>query len=215
MNYADLRTQFTGKDFDVKDADANPFIQFDIWFNDMLELNEPDSNAVLLSTSTKEGRPSSRVVLLKAVDSTGFVFYTNYSGRKSKELEENPYASMLFFFKSLHRQVRIEGKIEKVSREESLEYFHSRPRDSQIAAWASQQSSKIESRKVLEENFERLSKEFEGKEIPLPDFWGGFRLVPEYFEFWQGQENRMHDRVAYEKAKAVNNNQWLRSRLSP
>jgi len=211
MNYADLRTQFHGKGLDVKDADKNPFIQFDVWFKEMMELNLPDTNAFLLSTSTKEGRPSSRVVLLKAVDSTGFVFFTNYGGRKSKELDENPFASMLFFFKELHRQVRIEGRIEKVLREESLEYFHSRPRESQLAAWASQQSSKIENRDELEENFKKYSEMYEGKEIPLPDFWGGFRLVPDYFEFWQGQENRMHDRVAYEK----NGTEWLRSRLSP
>ncbi len=211
MKYADLRTQFHGNGLDVKDTDENPFIQFDIWFKEMMELKLPDTNAFLLSTSTKEGKPSSRVVLLKAVDSRGFSFYTNYGGRKSKELEINPYASMLFFFKELHRQVRIEGRIEKVSREESLEYFHSRPRESQIAAWASQQSSKIKDRAELEKNFEKYSEMYKDKEIPLPDFWGGFRLIPDYFEFWQGQENRLHDRVSYEK----NGAEWHRSRLSP
>ena len=211
MNYADLREQYKGKDFDVRDADTNPFLQFDTWFKEMMDLNVPDSNAVTVSTCSKEGRPSSRVVLLKGIDSTGFIFFTNYNGRKSRELDENPNASMLFFFKELHRQVRIEGRIEKVSREESLTYFHSRPRDSQLAAWASQQSSKIESRKELEEKFEKLNEEFKDKEIPLPEFWGGFRLVPDYFEFWQGRENRLHDRVAYE----IINNEWRRSRLSP
>ncbi len=211
MNYADLRRDYKSKEFDIKDTDADPFIQFEKWFSDALKVDTDDANAFALSTCTKDGRPSSRIVLLKAVDEKGFSFYTNYGGRKSRELDENPNAAMLFFFRELHRQIRIEGRMEKVTREESDIYFHSRPGDSQLAAWASQQSSKLASRKELVDNFEKYGKEFEGKEIPLPDFWGGFRLIPDYFEFWQGRENRLHDRISYEK----NNGVWQRSRLAP
>lgn len=211
MNYADQRRDYISKEFDIKDTDVNPFAQFEKWYAEAMEIDQQDTNAFVLSTSTKEGKPSSRIMLLKGVDDKGFVFYTNYLGRKSKELIENPNASILFFFKELHRQIRIEGRIEKVSKEESAEYFHSRPVESQVGAWASIQSSKIESRKALEEKFEKYDKEFEGKEVPLPDYWGGFRLIPEYFEFWQGRESRLHDRISYEKI----NNDWLLSRLSP
>jgi pyridoxamine 5'-phosphate oxidase len=211
MNYADLRREFISKEFDITDANKNPFTQFEIWFSDAVKIDTEDVNAFVLSTCSKDGMPSSRVMLLKGVDDKGFVFFTNYLGRKSKELIENPNASILFFFKELHRQIRIEGKIEKISREESAEYFHSRPVESQIGAWTSIQSSKIESRKTLEEKFEKYSKEFNGKEVPLPDFWGGFRLIPDYFEFWQGRESRLHDRISYEKE----NNSWNLSRLSP
>jgi pyridoxamine 5'-phosphate oxidase len=211
MNYADQRIEYISKEFDIKDTDINPFTQFEKWYAEAMNIDPQDTNAFVLSTSSKEGKPSSRIMLLKGVDDKGFVFYTNYLGRKSKELIENPNASILFFFKELHRQIRIEGSIEKVSKEESAEYFHSRPVESQVGAWASIQSSKIESRKALEEKFAKYDKEFEGKEVPLPDYWGGFRLIPEYFEFWQGRESRLHDRISYEKV----NNDWLLSRLSP
>ena len=211
MNYADQRRDYISKEFDIKDTDVNPFAQFEKWYAEAMEIDPQDTNAFVLSTSTKEGKPSARIMLLKGVDDIGFVFYTNYLGRKSKELIENPNASILFFFKELHRQIRIEGRIEKVSKEESAEYFHSRPVESQVGAWASIQSSKIESRKALEDKFAKFDKEFEGKEVPLPDYWGGFRLIPEYFEFWQGRESRLHDRISYEKV----NNDWLLSRLSP
>jgi len=211
MNYADQRREYISKEFDIKDTDVNPFAQFEKWYAEAMEIDPQDTNAFVLSTSSKEGKPSSRIMLLKGVDDKGFVFYTNYLGRKSKELIENPNASILFFFKELHRQIRIEGSIEKVSKEESAEYSHSRPVESQVGAWASIQSSKIESRKALEEKFAKYDKEFEGKEVPLPDYWGGFRLIPEYFEFWQGRESRLHDRISYEKV----NNDWLLSRLSP
>ncbi len=211
MNYADLRRDYISKEFDIKDADTNPLQQFEKWFGEAMKIDSDDTNAFILSTCTKEGKPSSRVLLLKGVDDMGFVFFTNYHGRKSKELIENPNGSMLFFFKELHRQIRIEGRIDKISREESADYFHSRPVESQIGAWASIQSSKIESRKALEEKFADYDKEFAGKEVPLPDFWGGFRLIPDYFEFWQGRESRLHDRISYEK----NGNSWDLSRLSP
>lgn len=211
MNYADLRIEYISKEFDIKDADKNPFTQFENWFAEIMEIAAEDANAFALSTCSADGKPSSRIILLKGVDDKGFVFYTNYLGKKSKELEKNPNGAMLFFYKELHRQIRIEGRIEKVSRKESEEYFHSRPYESQLGAWASEQSSKLKDRKELENNFDKYSKEFEGKEIPLPDFWGGFRLIPDYFEFWQGRESRLHDRISYEKK----NNEWLLSRLSP
>lgn len=211
MNYADQRREYISKEFDIKDTDENPFVQFEKWFGEAMEIDPQDTNAFMLSTCSKEGRPSSRIMLLKGVDDKGFVFYTNYLGRKSKELIENPFASILFFFKELHRQIRIEGRIEKVTREESAEYFHSRPVESQVGAWASIQSSKIESRESLEKKFKDYDKEYEGKEVPLPDYWGGFRLIPDYFEFWQGRESRLHDRISYEKE----NDSWIQSRLSP
>jgi len=211
MNYADQRREYISKEFDIKDTDTNPFTQFEKWFTEAKEIDPQDTNAFMLSTCSKEGKPSSRIMLLKGVDDKGFVFYTNYLGRKSKELIENPNAAILFFFKELHRQIRIEGRIEKVSREESAEYFHSRPVESQVGAWASIQSSKIESRESLEKKFKDYDKEYEGKEVPLPDYWGGFRLIPDYFEFWQGRESRLHDRISYEKE----NNSWVQSRLSP
>ena len=211
MNYADQRREYISKEFDIKDTDKNPFEQFEKWFGEAMEIDPQDTNAFMLSTCSKEGKPSSRIMLLKGVDDKGFVFYTNYLGRKSKELIENPFASILFFFKELHRQIRIEGRIEKVTREESAEYFHSRPVESQVGAWASIQSSKIESRESLEKKFKDYDKEYEGKEVPLPDYWGGFRLIPDYFEFWQGRESRLHDRISYEKE----NDSWMQSRLSP
>ncbi len=211
MNYADQRREYISKEFDIKDTEKNPFAQFEKWFGEAMEIDPQDTNAFMLSTCSKEGKPSSRIMLLKGVDDKGFVFYTNYLGRKSKELIENPFASILFFFKELHRQIRIEGRIEKVTREESAEYFHSRPVESQVGAWASIQSSKIESRESLEKKFKDYDKEYEGKEVPLPDYWGGFRLIPDYFEFWQGRESRLHDRISYEKE----NDSWVQSRLSP
>jgi len=211
MDYADLRRDYVSKEFDVKDSDSNPFRQFEKWFDEAVKVDTADVNSFALSTCSKEGKPSSRVLLLKGIDEKGFIFFTNYYGRKSKDLEENPNAAMLFFFKELHRQIRIEGVVEKVTKEESEKYFHSRPHDSQIAAWASQQSSEISGREHLEELFEKYSSEFKDKEIPLPNFWGGFRLIPEYFEFWQGRENRLHDRVRYK----IKESEWELSRLAP
>lgn len=211
MNYADLRRDYISKEFDIKECDLNPFNQFEKWFDEAMKIDTNDATAVALSTCSEEGKPSSRIVLLKGVDEKGFIFFTNYYGRKSKELDKNPNAAMLFFYKELHRQIRIEGIVERTTQEESEKYFHSRPRESQIAAWTSQQSKEITSRKSLEELFEKYELEFKDKEIPLPNFWGGFRLIPDYFEFWQGRENRLHDRVRYESK----DNKWLLSRLAP
>ncbi|HMQ68707.1 MAG TPA: pyridoxamine 5'-phosphate oxidase [Ignavibacteria bacterium] len=189
----------------------DPFTLFQEWFDKALESDPSEANAMSLATSTKDGKPSVRTVLLKGFDKNGFLFFTNYHSRKGKELEENPYASLLFFWRSLERQIRISGKTEKVSREDSEIYFHSRPYDSQIAALCSDQSSVIPDRKYLDEKFISLKEKFNGNEIPLPAFWGGFRLIPDNMEFWQGRQNRLHDRILFTKE----NNNWKTARLSP
>ena len=163
-----------------------------------------------LATSTLSGIPSVRMVLLKGID-TGFVFYTNYESRKGQDLMANPNAALCLYWKELERQIRITGRVERTSREESLQYFHSRPSGSQIGAWSSRQSQPVESRGVLEADFAKYSEDFRAGEVPLPDFWGGFRLVPDVVEFWQGRTNRLHDRLEYRRTTTG----WHRQRLSP
>jgi pyridoxamine 5'-phosphate oxidase len=194
-----------------ENVSKNPFKQFNNWFQDVLKSGVIEPNAMILATSNKKSNPSARTVLLKNFNEKDFLFFTNYKSRKGKELKNNPFASLLFYWPELQRQVRIEGKIKKVSREMSAEYFHSRPRDAQIAAWVSNQSSKVSDRKFLDARFEELKKKFGNDEIPLPDYWGGFRLIPDYFEFWQGRENRLHDRICYD----LKNKKWKISRLAP
>jgi pyridoxamine 5'-phosphate oxidase len=190
----------------------NPFEQFHHWFKEAeVKSAMKFPNSMSLATVDATGRPSVRIVLLKGASENGFVFFSNYESRKGAELEFNPQASLCFFWDSLGRQVRIEGLVEKISTKESEEYFHSRPRESQIGAWASKQSRPIESRKKLEEEFQRLSKEFYGKEIPMPEFWGGYRMVPEKLEFWQLGEHRLHDRFVYFRE----GEKWKIERLSP
>ena len=192
-------------------VDKNPFIQFTKWYESILnsKLNEP--TAMMLSTADANGNPSARIVLLKEIDDSGFVFYTNYRSRKGKDLKGNPKAALTFFWDELRRQIRIEGSIKKISRETSKEYFSSRPRESQIGAWVSAQSSVIPNREILENKFDELDEKFGNEEIPLPDFWGGYRLIPSYFEFWQGRENRLHDRICYKKE----NDEWKIFRIAP
>jgi len=192
-------------------VDKNPFIQFTKWYESILtsKLNEP--TAMMLSTADIHGNPSARIVLLKEFDNSGFVFYTNYGSRKGKDLNGNLKAALTFFWDEPRRQIRIEGSIEKISRETSKEYFSSRPRESQIGAWVSAQSSVIPNRDILENKFDELDEKFGNEEIPLPDFWGGYRLIPNYFEFWQGRENRLHDRICYKKE----NNEWHIFRIAP
>ena len=192
-------------------VDKNPFIQFSKWYESILnsKLNEP--TAMMLSTADANGNPSARIVLLKEIDDSGFVFYTNYGSRKGKDLKGNPKAALTFFWDELRRQIRIEGSIEKIRRETSKEYFSSRPRESQIGAWVSAQSSVIPNREILENKFDELDEKFGNEEIPLPDFWGGYRLIPSYFEFWQGRENRLHDRICYKKE----NDEWKIFRIAP
>jgi len=180
-------------------------------------LKEAENSGIILpesmsvSTSTKEGRPSSRMVLLKEADQQGFVFFTNYGSRKAGELEENPFAALLFHWNMLQRQVRIEGRIERISQEESETYFHSRGRGSQIGAWASKQSQVLDGRETLVSNVKYYEDKFAGKTVPLPEFWGGYRVIPETIEFWQGKADRLHDRFVYTKQEST----WSITRLNP
>ena len=192
-------------------ADPNPFSQFSKWYNEILKSDIIEPNAMVLATSSVNGIPSVRTVLLKNFDKYGFVFYTNYESNKAKDLLSNPYAELLFLWLEQERQVRIYGKVEKVSIEESEEYFHSRPESSQIGSWASRQSSIIPGRKYLEQKYKEYFEKFKNSIIPLPPFWGGFRLIPDKFEFWQARESRLHDRICYKKK----NNDWEIVRLSP
>jgi pyridoxamine-phosphate oxidase len=206
-----MRESYVSEGLERSDVSESPFLQFDNWFKEYLSLNEQDANAMTLSTCDGGGRPSSRTVLLKSFDNNGFVFFTNYGSKKGKALAENPFASLLFFWKQLHRQVRIEGKVEKLPEKESEEYFHTRPRESQIAALVSHQSDTITDRDELLTKYTEATKKYEGKDIPLPPNWGGYRLIPDEFEFWQGSENRLHDRIQY----LLEEDNWVIRRLSP
>lgn len=180
-------------------AGGDPFVLFDRWFGEAADAGIYLHEAMALATATPDGVPSSRQVLLKAFGPDGFVFYTNYESQKARELEANPRASLLFHWATLHRQVRIAGRVERVSRETSEAYFRTRPRGSRIGAWASAQSEPVASREALEARFAERDAEFPGDDVPLPPFWGGYRVVPERIEFWQGRANRMHDRLLFER----------------
>ena len=210
MNINSLRKEYKRSVLNRKSVDNNPIRQFEIWIDEAVKSEIPEPTAMSLSTINANGFPQSRIVLLKFVDENGFVFFTNYKSRKAKGLENNPAAALLFFWPELERQVRIEGFAAKTSQEFSEKYFHSRPLQSRIGAWASEQSSEIPHRKYLEERFESFKEKF-GYAPPLPDFWGGYRLNPVKIEFWQGRENRLHDRILYEKE----NGTWTIKRLAP
>jgi pyridoxamine 5'-phosphate oxidase len=208
-----LRREYKRDGISEETVQQNPLDQFTIWFEDALNTDMTDANAMTLATSTSDGKPSSRIVLLKGFDEEGFRFYTNYDSRKGKELSENPHAALCFYWPALERQVRIEGTVSKLSREQSASYFRSRPRDSQIGAWASQQSSRLKNRRELEANFEELKQRFKDQDVPLPDFWGGYTLLPEAIEFWQGRTGRLHDRILY--TRSAKDQEWEIQRLNP
>lgn len=191
-------------------VDKNPVKQFAKWYEVVLKSGLKEPTAMTLATASKGGVPSARTVLLKGYDEKGFLFFTNYGSRKGRELSENPFAELLFYWMDLRKQVRISGRVEKVSKEESEKYFKTRPLNSQIGAWASRQSEIIPDRKFLEEKYKEYSEKYK-EDVPLPPFWGGFRLIPERFEFWQGRENRLHDRICYLKK----NGEWEIMRLAP
>ena len=193
-------------------ADPNPFKQFAQWFQEGAAAEPILPEAVTLATATQDGKPSSRMVLLKKFDESGFVFYTNYESRKGAELAENPQAALCFYWRQLERQISVTGTIIQVSREESEAYFRTRPRGSQVGALASRQSQVTDSREVLEQRFQQVMAEYAGKEIPLPSYWGGYRLAPSTIEFWQGRPNRMHDRLLYSRQS---DGQWKIERLAP
>ncbi len=210
-NLADIRNDYSLRELSREKVDSDPFTEFRIWMDEALgsQVNEP--TAMTLSTVASDGRPSSRVVLLKGYDSSGFVFFTNYNSRKGRELAENPYAAVNFFWPELERQVNISGRTSKVSAEESDEYFGSRPFTSRVGAWASNQSEIIDSRMTIMFKAAKLLVRYASGNVPRPPHWGGFRLVPDRFEFWQGRESRLHDRICYE----LKDNSWEIVRLSP
>ena len=210
LDLGPMRRQYLNGQLNEADVKANPIEQFMIWFNEAISCEEFDASAFVLSTVNSESMPSGRVVLLKGILNEGFLFFTNYLSQKGKEIENNPFVAMTFFWPKSERQVRVKGKVEKLDKVRSLVYFHSRPRDSQIASFISPQSQVIESRQVIEEAFYRAQQQFSDK-IPLPEFWGGFIICPLIIEFWQGRENRLNDRLQY----ILIDKQWIIQRLAP
>jgi len=208
---SDLRKDYSLRKLTKEEVNTDPVLQFEVWFTEAKASISGEPNAMILSTSNSHGRPSSRLVLLKGFSQDGFVFFTNYGSRKGHELETNPFAALLFFWGELERQIRIEGWVEKLNQKESSEYFASRPRLSQIGALASIQSEAVENRTVIEKRFQHIEKLYEGKDIPRPENWGGYIVKPEYFEFWQGRQSRLHDRISYR----IESGKWLIERLSP
>ncbi len=211
MDLENLRYNYYSQELQLRDLLSNPLEQFLVWMKEAVTAQIPEPNAMILATCTKNAIPSSRTVLLKQVDEQGFIFFTNYESRKAKEIEENPYASATFLWKELERQVIIQGTVKKSSRTISVNYFAKRPRTSQLGTAASHQGTVIPSRAVLEEEYERLDKLYEGQEVPCPDVWGGFIIKPNYYEFWQGRPSRLHDRFRYQLV----NGKWIIDRLSP
>ncbi len=209
--YADLRRDYSLAGLGEKDLARDPFRQFEKWFGEAEAAKLPEPNAMILATAGTGGQPSARVMLLKGVDGRGFLFFTNYESRKGRELASNPKVSLLFSWIPLERQVIVEGTAARISREESEAYFHSRPRPSQLGAWASPQSGIVAGRAILEDSFKAVEKKYAGQEVPLPPHWGGFRVAPESVEFWQGRRSRLHDRLRYRRAKEG----WTIERLAP
>lgn len=212
MNVSGMRRSATGFALKREDLDDNPIVQFENWFRYACETVPMDPNAVAISTVDMQNRPSSRTVLLKYFDERGFVFFTNFESKKAEHIEANPHVAMLFFWSDAARQVKIRGTAEKIPTSETLKYFVSRPRGSQIGAWVSAQSSVISSRSLLEAEFKKLKEKFKNKEVPLPSFWGGYRVIPYEVEFWQGRRNRLHDRFQYTRQE---DGSWEIERLAP
>ncbi|MCU0353346.1 MAG: pyridoxamine 5'-phosphate oxidase [Cytophagales bacterium] len=208
-----MRKEYSLRELDIANTSDNPFSQFETWFGEALKADLPEPNAMHLATVGADGRPSGRVVLLKALDETGFVFYTNYGSRKAAEMPEGSWVALTFLWLELERQVRAEGRVERVSAEESDAYWTVRPRASQIGAWASPQSSLVADRQVLENRKRELEAQYaDGQPIPRPPHWGGYRVLPEQVEFWQGRRSRLHDRILY---SLDNSGNWTRQRLAP
>jgi pyridoxamine 5'-phosphate oxidase len=211
MDISNMRRDFESEGLNRDALDGHPARQFQSWFEDARTAGILEPNAMSLATAGSDNMPNLRTVLLKYFDEDGFVFYTNYGSKKAHEIAENPRVALLFPWIALNRQVRIQGMVKKVSKAESLRYFASRPRGSQIGAWVSEQSKAITSRGLLEQKVAEIKKKFSAGEIPLPSFWGGYRVVPERFEFWQGRPSRLHDRFEYVRQ----NDDWLIQRLQP
>jgi pyridoxamine 5'-phosphate oxidase len=208
---AGIRRNYSLETLDEKSIASNAIDQFTTWWDEAVKSEIDEVNAMTLATATPDGKPSARIVLLKGYNANGFLFFTNYASNKGHALELNAHAALVFFWKELERQIRIEGIAEKVSNEESDAYFFSRPSGSRIGAWASPQSTVIPNREILDENVSRFTEQF-GEDIPRPPHWGGFRIKPEIMEFWQGRSSRLHDRIRYTK---TNGNDWKTERLAP
>lgn len=212
MDISDFRNEYLKGSLHREDLNPSPIAQFEAWFKQAVAAGVPEPNGISLATVDSEGRPSLRTVLVKYFDEKGFVFFTNYESRKAREMADNPNVCIMFPWVSLERQVIITGKATKITKAESLKYFLTRPKDSQLGAWVSNQSSVITSRKLLEMKFQELKNKFRAGEVPLPSFWGGYRVEPATIEFWQGGPGRIHDRFQYSKEE---NNNWIIERLAP
>ena len=210
-NIANIRREYSLQSLLESDMAQTPFLQFQKWWDQALSSEITDVNAMTLATCNKDGKPDARIVLLKEFNEEGFTFFTNYNSRKGKELEENPYACIVFFWKELERQVRIQGSVKRISSGDSDEYFIQRPKGSRISAWSSPQSDVITSREILEENVSRYEQQFGDGNIPRPPYWGGYNLSPTVVEFWQGRSNRLHDRIQY----TLIDSRWVIERLAP
>lgn len=208
---ASIRREYALEHLDEGDVSKNPFVQFNAWFNDAINAEVTEPNAMVLATATAFGRPSARMVLLKGFDENGFTFFTNYQSKKATQLEQNPFAALVLFWPELERQIRIEGKVAKVSEQESDDYFNSRPEGSKISAWVSPQSRAVHGRNFLESIKVIIESQFTDKTISRPPNWGGYRLTPDIIEFWQGRPNRLHDRIQYTLTKE----RWVIERLAP
>jgi pyridoxamine 5'-phosphate oxidase len=212
MNIQDIRKEYTQHSLNETDVVSNPLQQFERWFDQALKAQVMEANAFNLTTIDSDGKPHSRMVLLKGLTDKGFEFFTNYNSHKAQQIQANPWVSMTFFWPELERQVRVEGRASKISKERSQEYFFSRPHQSQLGAWASNQSEILSSRTLLEDRLEDLNNEFpEGTKVPFPTHWGGFEIEPNMIEFWQGRASRLHDRIRYTQEGPT----WSMARLSP
>lgn len=211
MDISNLRKDYCQAGLTRADLSDTPFSQFHTWFEQAQSAGIEEPNAMSISTVSKDGVPSSRTVLLKLYDEKGFVFFTNYSSQKAQEIKNNPNVALLFAWLSLERQIRITGTVKKISKKESFTYFMSRPKGSQIGAWISPQSKIIESREFLTKKLLEMKEKFSNGDIPLPNSWGGYRIIPNKFEFWQGRTSRLHDRFVYEKK----NDEWIINRIAP